>query len=84
MTQKSSKTFEYTAVVWKEAEGYVSKCSELGVASYGDSYDNAVSNLREAVELYLENAKALDLLEDIEESLTTKEKFTTRIEATVP
>jgi hypothetical protein len=40
--------------------------------------------LREAVELYLENAKALDLLEDIEERLTTKEKFTTRIEAAVP
>jgi predicted RNase H-like HicB family nuclease len=54
------------------------------VASYGDSYDHAVSNLREAVELYLENAKALDLLEDIEERLTTKEKFTTRIEAAVP
>jgi predicted RNase H-like HicB family nuclease len=84
MDSKPLKNFEYTAVVWKESEGYVSKCSELGVASYGDSYDHAVSNLREAVELYLENAKALDLLEDIEERLTTKEKFTTRIEAAVP
>jgi len=78
------KVFEYTAVVWKETEGYVSKCSELGVASYGESFDQAVSNLREAVELYLENAKELDLIEEIEESLTTKEKFTAHLEATLP
>ena len=62
------KVFKYTAVVWKETEGYVSKCSELGVASYGESFDQAVSNLREAVELYLENAKELDLIEDVEET----------------
>jgi len=61
MSAKPLKVFEYTAVVWKETEGYVSKCSELGVASCGDSFDHAVSNLREAVELYLDNAKALDL-----------------------
>jgi len=78
------KVFEYTAVVWKETEGYVSKCSVLGVASYGASFNQAVSNLREAVELYLENAKELDLIEDVEESLTSKEKFTAHLEATLP
>jgi hypothetical protein len=36
------------------------------------------------VELYLENAKELDLIENIEESLTTKEKFTALLEVTVP
>ena len=46
------KIFGYTAVVWKEAEGYVSKCPELGVASCGDSFGDAVNNLREAVQLY--------------------------------
>jgi len=84
MDEKLWKVFEYTAVVWKETEGYVSKCTELGVASYGDSFDHAVSNLREAVELYLENAEALDMIEDVRESLTTKEKFTARLEATLP
>jgi len=24
------KTFEYTAIVWEEEKGYVSKCPELG------------------------------------------------------
>jgi predicted RNase H-like HicB family nuclease len=74
------KTFDYTAVVWKEKEGYVSKCPELGVASCGDSISNATENLKEAVSLYLENAEALGLLEDIKESLTTSEKFTSHME----
>ena len=33
--------FGYTTVVWKETEGYVSKCPELGVASCGDSFEDA-------------------------------------------
>ena len=55
------KTFDYTAVVWKEKEGYVSKCPELGVASCGDSISDAMESLKEAVSLYLENAEALGL-----------------------
>lgn len=74
------KTFDYTIVVWKEKEGYVSKCTELGVASCGDSITEATENLKEAVGLYLENAETLGLLGDMEESLTTKEKFTSHVE----
>jgi predicted RNase H-like HicB family nuclease len=80
---KATKVFDYTAVVWKETEGYVSKCPELGVASCGDSFEEAISNLREAVDLYLENAMKLDLIAEIEESLTAKEKLTAHLEATV-
>jgi len=54
------KTFEYTAVVWKEEKGFVSKCTELSVASCGDTFEEAVDNLKEAVELYIENAKELN------------------------
>ena len=78
------KIFGYTAVVWKETEGYVSKCPELGVASCGDSFNDAANNLREAVQLYLENAKELNIIDDLEESLTSKEKFTAHFEATLP
>jgi len=80
----SMKIFDYTAILWKESEGYVSKCPELGVASCGDTFDEAVQGLREAVELYLENARELGILGEVEESLTTKEKFTTRLEAIIP
>jgi predicted RNase H-like HicB family nuclease len=77
------KNFEYTGVVWRESDGYVSKCPELGVASCGDTLEEAVSNLKEAVDLYLENAEALGLMVDIEESLTAKEKYTAHLEVTV-
>ena len=69
------KTFEYTAVVWKERKGFVSKCPELGVASCGDTFEEAVNNIKEAVELYIENAKELNMLEDIEESLKFQEEL---------
>jgi predicted RNase H-like HicB family nuclease len=78
------KVYDYTAVVWKETAGYVSKCPELGVASCGDSFEEAVSNLREAVDLYLENAMELGLFDEIKECLTAKDKFTAYLEATVP
>ena len=77
------KTLEYTAVVWREGKSYVSKCPELGVASCGDTIEEATNNLKEAVELYIENAKELNLLEDIKDSLTTKEKFTANIELVI-
>ena len=77
------KRFEYTAVVWREGKSYVSKCPELGVASCGDTIEEATNNLKEAVELYVENAKELNLLEDIEDSLTTKEKFTANVELVI-
>lgn len=76
------KTFDFTVVVWKEKDGYVSKCPELGVASCGDTISEASANLKEAIELYIENAKALGIMEDIEESLTSKEKFTSHLEMT--
>jgi predicted RNase H-like HicB family nuclease len=77
------KTLEYTAVVWKERKGFVSKCPEIGVASCGNTFEEAVNNLKEAVELYIENAKELNMLEDIEDSLTVKEKFTGSFELVV-
>jgi predicted RNase H-like HicB family nuclease len=77
------KVLEYTAVVWRESDGYVSKCPELGVASCGDTLEEAVVNLREAVDLYLENAKELGLMDDIEESLVAKEKYTAHLEVTI-
>ena len=51
----SVPTYVLTATIWKEPEGYVAKCSGLGVASAGDSPSDALANLKEATELYLEN-----------------------------
>jgi len=44
----------YTAVVHKENDLYVAECPEVGTASQGETIEDAVRNLREATELYLE------------------------------
>jgi len=54
----------------------------LGVASCGDTPEEALSNLKEAVELYLDNAKELGLIVDVETALTSYRKFTSIIEVT--
>lgn len=43
-----------TAEVWKEEPMYVAKCKELKVVSQGETAAKALSNLEEAIELYLE------------------------------
>jgi predicted RNase H-like HicB family nuclease len=76
------RKFNLTATIWEEEGVSVSKCPELGVASCGDTPEEAVNNLKEAVELYLDNAKALGLIVDIERALTASYKFTAIIEVT--
>jgi len=55
-----------TATVWQEGDDYVSLCPELGVSSCGKTPEEAVSMLKEAAELYLENAVALGVFREIE------------------
>lgn len=48
-----TKTF--TTAINKEGKWYVAKCLELGVVSQGKTIEEATENLKEAVELYLED-----------------------------
>jgi predicted RNase H-like HicB family nuclease len=43
-----------TAVLHKEEDMYVAECPEVGTVSQGDSIEEALANLKEATELYLE------------------------------
>jgi predicted RNase H-like HicB family nuclease len=47
---KQHHQLEY--VIYKEDKYYVSQCLNVDVASFGDNVDEAVDNLKEAVELY--------------------------------
>jgi len=42
-------------VVYKEDKYYVSQCLNVDVSSFGESIDEAISALKEAVSLYFEN-----------------------------
>jgi predicted RNase H-like HicB family nuclease len=44
----------FTASVWREDRWYVAQCLEVDVASQGKSEEQALVNLREALELYFE------------------------------
>jgi hypothetical protein len=42
----------FTASVWQEGEWYVAQCREVDVASQGQTEDEALENLRDALELH--------------------------------
>lgn len=69
-------------VLWQEGGAFVSKCPELGVASCGDSLEEAMANLCKALELYLENAERLGLLESLP-TPRSAERFTTQFEVSL-
>ena len=44
----------FTAVLHKEEDMYVAECPEVGTVSQGKTLEEAINNLKEATELYLE------------------------------
>ena len=60
----------FTGVIHKEDDLYVAECPEVGTASQGYTIEEAVANLKEATELYLEEFPLLDVSRPI---LTTFE-----------
>ncbi len=56
-----------TAVIHREEDLYVAECPEVGTVSQGFSIEEAINNLQEATELYLEEFPR----DDIPRSLLT-------------
>ncbi len=48
----------YSAIIHRDGEWYVADCPELGTVSQGRSIEQALANLKEATELYLEESTA--------------------------
>jgi len=44
----------FTADIHKEDDLYVADCTEVGTVSQGHTVEEAIANLKEATELYLE------------------------------
>jgi predicted RNase H-like HicB family nuclease len=44
----------FTAVIHREEDLYIADCPEVGTVSQGKTIEEALANLREATELYLE------------------------------
>ena len=67
-----------TALIEREATGYVTLCPELDIASQGDTVEQARQNLIEALELFFETASS----SEIQERLRT-EVYVTQLEVMV-
>ncbi len=73
-----NKKFQFTAVIERDGDGYVSLCPELDIASQGENVEEATTNLKEAVELFFEHASAKEISQRLHE-----EVFVTRLEVVV-
>lgn len=51
----------FTAIVEKQEDLYVALCPELDIASQGATIEEAIANLKEAVELFLECADSAEI-----------------------
>lgn len=50
---------KYNVVIQKEEEWYVAKCLDNSVASQGKTIEQAIQNLKEALELYYESEEPI-------------------------
>ncbi len=44
-------------VVYEEESAFVAQCLNCGVTTHGDTYEEAIENIQEAVELFYEDNK---------------------------
>ena len=69
---------QFTALIEREENGYVSLCPELDIASQGNTVEEARNNLIEAIELFFEVADPSEIT-----SRLKSEIFITRLEVSV-
>lgn len=69
---------QFTGIIEREGDGYVSLCPELDIASQGDTIEQARENLKEALELFFETASP----EEVEHRLHG-EVYITRMEVAI-
>ncbi|MCL5411729.1 MAG: type II toxin-antitoxin system HicB family antitoxin [Patescibacteria group bacterium] len=55
--KKVSEDQVFTNVVWKEGKYFIAQCLNVGVSSFGKTYEEALKNLQEAMGLYQEGTQ---------------------------
>lgn len=75
MESELTMTYKVTVIVQRDDDWYVAKCLENSVASQGKTVEEAIDNLKEALELYYEDTPA--------EQDRHKQMFVTTLEVSV-
>jgi predicted RNase H-like HicB family nuclease len=73
-----NRTQQFTAIIEREDNGYVSLCPELDIASQGDTIEDARNNLAEAIELFFESADPSEIAARMKTDV-----FITRLEVSI-
>ncbi len=60
------KSIKY--VIYKDGKYYVSQCLNVDISSFGSDVQEAIANLKEALELYFEDEKNKDFYHLIDET----------------
>ena len=58
LCQNTSMKRPFSVTVWREGDWYVSQCLDVDVASQGETEEEALANLKEALELHFEPPQA--------------------------
>ncbi|MBD8924266.1 type II toxin-antitoxin system HicB family antitoxin [bacterium] len=66
-------SIKYNVIIQKEENWYVAKCLDNNIASQGKTIEEAMENLKEALELYMQDEKPVQ----------PKEIFITTLEVAV-
>lgn len=66
-------SIKYNVIIQKEENWYVAKCLDNNIASQGKTIEKAMENLKEALELYMQD----------EEPVEPKEIFITTLEVAI-
>ena len=61
------KTLKY--LIQKEGKYYVSQCLNVDVSSFGETAQESIANLNEALELYFEDKEAIYSITPIDETM---------------
>jgi predicted RNase H-like HicB family nuclease len=55
------KSISLKNIVWQEGEQFVAQCLNVDVSSFGNTKEEALSNLNEALKLFFEDAPVDDI-----------------------
>ncbi|MEV0301200.1 type II toxin-antitoxin system HicB family antitoxin [Streptomyces prasinus] len=61
----SAEVLHLTAAITREGDWYVARCLQVEVTSQGETIEESLESLREALELYFEDAPAPEVTEVI-------------------
>ncbi len=61
----ASRILQFVGTIWQEGDMYTAYCPELDLATCGHTVEEARRNLREVIEIFLEETAEMGALEEV-------------------